>query len=301
MAAIKALEIADPSAIPVLKKALAGNGYVVALAADRIAEGNLHALVPDLAEAFERLCTDGVKRDPQCKGKIAIARVLHAMDFWDDRVFVRGLTITQPEGWGEHRDDTAAPLRGMCGVAHAQHARHDALDVLADLLHDPEAATRVLAATGLGDSGRPDATALLRYKVVEGDAEAEVLSACFESLFALAREASTVFALRFLDAHDDRAEMAVIALGTARIADAIDPIITWNMGCKPSRRHAIGFLALAMMRNDRATDYLIERVEGEGADAVGAAKALSTFAHDASIADRVRTAARGRREITSLF
>lgn len=311
IAAVRALDLADPSSLAKLRTALKGIGLVVAVAAEKLAEALNHDLVPELVEAFERLCTDGAKRDPQCRGKIAIVRALHALDVWEDGVFVRGLTVVQREGWGtpgNPAEDSAAALRGMCGVVHAQHARRDALEVLADLLHDPERATRVQAATGLGDAGRPDAAALLRYKIVEGDAESEVLSACFESLFALTREPAIAFAVRCLGTHDETAEVAALALGGARVVEAIDPLIEWSARARGPQRYAIGYLALAMIRNDRATEHLLEIVRSEGkADAVGAAKALATFKHDHGLVEQLRDAAKAqqdalaRREIAALL
>ena len=135
-----------------------GAGIVIAAAAKHVERGDA------LADAFGALVGDP-KRDPICRGKIAIARRLHALDHWDDRVFVGGLRIVQVEGGA----DSAAELRGVCGLAHAHFARADALDVLGELLADAERTTRVAAAQGLGDAGRPDASALLRYKVVCGD------------------------------------------------------------------------------------------------------------------------------------
>lgn len=311
MAAVRALDLADPVALAKLRTALKAVGLVVAVAADKIAEASIYDLQPELVESFERLGTDGAKRDPQCRGKIAIVKALHALNVWEDDVFVRGLTIEQREGWGTPKDpaeDTAAPLRGLCGVVHAQHARPDALEVLADLLHDPERAARIHAATGLGDAGRPDAAALLRYKILQGDAESEVLSACFESLFALTREPAVTFALRCLGQHDERAEVAALALGTARVAEATDPLIEWCSRCPPRQRHAIGYLALAMLRHDRATESLLDVIRSEGkGDAVGAAKALATFGHDRALVEQIREAAQAqkdaaaRREIEALL
>lgn len=307
IAAVRKIDLGDPTALATLRTALKSSGLVAAVAADKLAEAGNHDLVPELVESFQRLCTDGAKRDPQCKGKIAIVRALHALDVWEDAVFVRGLTIEQREGWGPEPEDTAAPVRGMCGVAHAQHARSDALDVLADLLHDRQRAARVHAATGLGDAGRPDAAALLRYKITEGDAETEVISACFESLFALTREPAVAFALRCLRDHDERAEAAALALGTARAAEAIDPLIEWCSTCLPRQRHAIGYLALAMLRHDRATAYLLDVIRSEGkGEAVGAAKALATFGHDRALVEQILEAAKAqqdaaaRREIAAM-
>jgi hypothetical protein len=57
----------------------------------QVAEHRLDDVVGELADAFTRLLGDDpVKRDPGCRGKLAIVRALHALDHWDDRVFVAG-------------------------------------------------------------------------------------------------------------------------------------------------------------------------------------------------------------------
>lgn len=278
-----------------------GAGVVIAAAARRVVELGLgdparaEPLIAELPAAFERLlAAPAAKRDPGCRGKLAIARALHELDRWEDGVFVRGLTVTQPEGYGESIDDTAAPLRGICGLAHAHFARRDALDVLAELLADPEPAARVAAARGLGDAGRPDATALLRYLVLGDEADPEVLAASFESLFTLAREPSIGFAIRMLDAGDDeRAEAAALALGSTRAAEALEPLVAWCEACVPARRQRAGFLALALLRTDPANAYLLGAVRTRvRTDAVAAARALATFREDAQLVEQLRESAR---------
>jgi hypothetical protein len=307
VADLRALDLAKPASLDKLRTALQTSiGFLVAAAANLVGEHRLEPVVPELAPAFERLCEDAVKRDPGCRGKVAIARALHALDDWDDRVFVAGLTYEQREGWGQ--EDTAAELRGVCGLAHAHFARADALDVLAALLGDPQRTTRVAAAQGLGDAGRPDAAALLRFKVMAGDTEPEVLAACLESLFALAREASYGFVVKLLAAHDERAEVAALALGGGRFADAFDALSRWCIGCAPVQRHRIGYLALALLRTPAATEYLLDAIRSHGRlDAVAAAGALATFKDDASVVEQIRAAAKlqkdraVRDEIAALF
>jgi hypothetical protein len=297
VAELRELDPAAPASLDKLRAALkSSTGFVVAAAAG----------VPELGAAFERLCEDPVKRDPACRGKLAVARALHTLDHWDDRVFVAGLHHVQREGWGQ--EDTAGELRGTAGLAHAHFAREDALDVLAELLGDPERTTRIAAAQAVGDAGRPDATALLRFKVLTGDPEPQVVSACLESLLSLAREASIPFALRLLGKHDERAEVAALVLGGARIAGAFDALTSWCIGASSEQRHRIGYLALALLRADPATEYLLDAIRSHGkADAIAAARALATFRDDATIAERVRDAARQQRdkaardEIAALF
>ncbi len=304
LSALRALDATAPGAADELRKALrTKNGLVVAAAAKRAGEHRLVALVEDLAAAFAPLIEDK-KKDPGSRGKIAIARALHDMDEWDDRVFVGGLRVVQSEG----DVDTAGELRGICGLAHVHFFKPDALDVLAMLLADPERNARIAAAQGLGDSGRPDATALLRYMLLLGiEHEPEVLATCFDALFALARDASADFAIELLAGTDDRAEAAAIALGSARVATACEPLVAWCGRCKPEQRRRVGYIALALLRSDAANAALLDAIRTKSsAEAVAAAKALATFKEDAAIAASLREVlsevdAATRREIEALL
>lgn len=294
LAALRKLDPSAPKSLDVLREALrAPSGIVVAAAAKQIGEHRIEALGPELADAFAPLCEEPVaKRDPGCRGKAAIARALHELDHWDDRVFVAGLRYTQEEG-RYPQEDTAAELRGICGLAHAHFGRSDALDALAVLLADPERTARVGAAQGLGDAGRPDASALLRYKLLTGDPDPEVLSACFQSLLDLAKESSIDFVAGFLADHDERAEAAALALGGGRITEALAPLIRWCSDCLPAQRHQFGYLALALLRADAANDVLLDAIRTRSrGDALAAARALATFKEAPGVADQLRAAAR---------
>ena len=271
-------------------------GIVVAGAARVVAARELEALVPAMAPAFARLVERGVERDPSCRGKIAIARALHELDRWDDDVFVPGVRLVQEEPvWGG-REDTAAELRGVCGMAFAHAHRPDALDVLADLLADPQRMARVAAATALGDSGRPDASALLRYKVRMGDAEPEVIAACLGSLLVLAPRASFELVASLLHGETDTATAAALALGESKRAEAAPLLIAWCDGITGATRARVGYLALALLRDDDANAYLLTQIrEARDADAIAAARALATFRDDTRLAARMREAAAAAR------
>lgn len=302
LAALRAVDAAPSSVASrdALKAALAFDkpncGIAIAAAAKRIAEHRIDALGPELADAFERLLGDtAVKRDPSCRGKIAIARALHDLDDWEERVFVRGLRVVQLEGMPDKdfkRDDTAAELRGICGLAHAHFARGDALDVLAALLADEERTTRLAAAQAIGDAGRRDGTALLRYFLLASDErEPEVLAAAFESLFAIDRDGSTEFAIEMLAHHDERGEAAALALGGARVSEAIEALGRWCSGCRPEQRYRVGYLAIALARCDAGNALLLDAIATRGkADAVAAAQALATFRDDANVVGQLREA-----------
>jgi hypothetical protein len=294
LAQIRALDTAQPDARAQLRDVLRSTaGLAIAAAAKRVGDDLIAPLAPELVTAFEALRTDPVKRDPGCRGKIAIARALHALDYWDERVFVAGLRITQLEGFGG--DDMAAELRGICGLAHAHLGRPDALDVLADLLADSRRTTRIAAAQAIGDTGRLDGAALLRLKLNLGDTEPEVLATCIESLLSLARDGAFDFVVRLLATHDDRAEAAALGLGGARIANAFEPLRAWSMGATPEQRRRVGYLALALLRSDDANAYLLGVVrDAAHPDAVAAARALATFKE--TLADEIRAAAREHKD-----
>ena len=283
----------DPEAV---REALRSKtGAIVALAARIVAGREMRGLLDELGPAFTRLCERPAERDPGCRGKIAIAKALRALDAWEDEVFVPGVSLAQHEPvWGG-KEDTAAELRAECAMAFAHSGREDALDVLADLLADTERAARAGAAQALGDTGRPDAAALLRYKVRVGDPEPDVVATCLESILALSPRLSLPFFATLLKGRDERAEAAALALGSSRLAAARPLLLAFCEEATADARERTGYLALALLRDDAANDHLLEVVrDGESPDAVAAARALATFRDDARLAARLRAAAEGR-------
>ncbi|HTJ45569.1 MAG TPA: HEAT repeat domain-containing protein [Kofleriaceae bacterium] len=291
----------DPSDSELRDALRSTTGVLVAAAAKLAAERGV--LLDELAPAFARLCERADKRDPGCRGKVAIARALHDADRWEEDVFAAGVRVVQREPiWGGTQD-TAAELRGICGLAYAHLSPTDALDVLAELLIDPERTARQGAARALGDLGRPDASALLRYKLLAGDEDGEVLAACCESLLHLQKHDAIAFLGRLCARDDERAEVVVLALGASRLEPALAPIVAWCERAMPEPRRRVGYLALALTR--LASDRLLDVVgQGEPADAVAAARALATFKDDPAVRASVVAAAKGRREareIEALF
>ena len=282
----------DPTSIDVTDALRSKIGVLVAAATPH---ASALGLVDELVPAFERLIEDGVKRDPTCRGKVALARTLHELDRWDDAVFVPGVALEQFEPAYGKPVDTATELRGICGLAHVHFARPDALDVLAKLLADPEVVPRIAAAKGLGDTGRADASALLRYKILLGDDEPDVVAACFESLLTLTGERARDFIAGFLESHDDRSELAVLALATSRLDETLPPILLWCERALPEQRGRVGYLALALMRRDDATAHLLQVIErGAPRDAIAAGRALATFKDDPAVRTQLAAAAKAQ-------
>lgn len=265
-------------------------GVLVAAAAGAAAAHGVEALIAELPAAYERLLERAVERDPGCRGKAAVVRALHDLDRWDD-VFAHALGYVQLEPvWGG-RVDTAAEVRAIAGYAYAHAGRSDALDALAGLLADPERSVRAAAARAIGDTGRTDATALLRFKVLTGDDEPEVLTACHGSLLALAAEASLRFAAAELDRGGDRAAAAALGLGESRLEAAVPVLTGW---CdRDGGDVRAGFVALAVLRREPATAYLLDVVRRDDRlpRVRAAIEALATFRDDQAVVARVLDAA----------
>lgn len=276
-AKLAAVRAGDPKAV---RDALASTNGILIAAAVR------HAEPASLVPVFTRLCEDGAKRDPGCRAKQAIAQALVEADLWEPEVFERGLRVTQLEGFDQ--TDTGSGVRAICGLAHARMFRPDVLDVLGDLLVDPVATARAGAAQALGMTS---GTSLLRMRLLLDDHEPEVLAACVESLLAIDREQQTPFVLRLLDAHDARAEVAALALGGARLASALEPLIAWCSGATPAQRDRVGYVAIALLRQDAGNAYLLDAVRSHGkASALAAARALATFEEENAAAVRAAAA-----------
>jgi HEAT repeat protein len=272
------------------------SGLVAAAAAEVAGEAGADELAGELEAAFARFLVDPVKRDPRCAAKLAIARALVELSRWSEEVFAAGIRDVQLEPVFGGREDTAAGLRGVSALAYAQLGQPDAVIAIADLLADPEAIARAAAARALGDSGRPDAIPLLRFKARIGDAEAEVLSAVFGSLLALDPADSLSFVAGFLEASGPAADAAALALGESRSSGALPPLLRWVAGAASIERRRVGFLALALLRLDAATDFLLHQIRTEApASAEAAARALAPFSHDGELAARVRAAAADNR------
>ncbi|CAN5358391.1 hypothetical protein BH11MYX1_BH11MYX1_16590 [soil metagenome] len=285
VAGLARLDPASPDAVDMVRMALrlkACPGFVVAAAAKAVGTHAMRDAVPELVAAFDALYL--AKRDPGCSGRLAIVIALHALDHWAAEVFERGLTLVQLEGDPNNRFDYGAAVRGACAQAHVHLLRADALDVCAEMLADAWAPARIGAARGLGESGRVDATATLRFKLALGPDDSEVMAACFDGLFELRRDPAIDFSIAMLKHQDERAEGAALALGSQRAAEATDALIAWCGGAPKASRHRVGYLALALLRSDAANSALATVIRtGAADDALAAGEALATFKHEPAV------------------
>jgi len=287
----------SPASLAHLRDALSNGASVVAAKAARIAgDHEIEGLAADLVAAVDRFLADPVRTDPGCKAKAAAAEALRRIGREDGDVFLRGVRHVQMEPTFGSREDTAAEFRGVCGLALAQMGHPQALTELVHLLADREPLARIAAARALGDTGRPEAVPLLRFKGLIGDPDPGVLGEVLAALLHLDADDGLGFVAGYL--HDPReaiAEGAALALGESRLDSAFEPLADWWRMPPPAALRRTCLLALALLRRAEAFDLLLETVEKAPLrDALAALDALSTYRHDPRLAQRSREAARRR-------
>lgn len=291
-------------ALDCLREALKDqSNFVVAKAAEFAAEGQALELLPELRATFDRLAGDDAQRvDKTCLAKNALARAMYELDYDDVAFYRRYLRFQQLEpGYGAATDG-AVDLRCTCALGLVASGAPDAVLDLLDLLNDPEWHARIGAIRALEQVDPFHAQIALRQKIVQGDDEPEVIAQCFSSLLKAAGEEALSFALEWLKGTDRiRQEAAALALGESRLEEALPPLIELCDSLTPhDPRTKIFFQALALLRRERATRYLVETIaDAPAPKAVCAAEALSIYSYNERLRNQV-TAIAVKRQIKSL-
>ena len=286
-------------ALDCLRKALKEkSNFLVAKAAEWTAEQLAYDLLPDLTAAFNRFMQDGLNTDKTCAAKRALARALYDLEY-DHAAFYRNhLYYSQLEPvWGG-TVDTAVDVRCTCALGLvASNDPRAALSVL-ELLHDPEPRARLGAVKAVELLQAFQAEIILRHKILQGDAEPEVMAQCFSSLVKAAAEESLEFISPFLDSENDvLRESAALALGESRLGEALDRLIEVCDGLSGFDPLIAGFYrAIAIQRNDKAFEYLMNKVADAPVNqAVQAAIALSMYNYNQDLEQQVIAIAKRRR------
>jgi HEAT repeat protein len=265
------------------------SNHVIAAAAATAEKMEAVALAPDLIQAFEKLMRDPAKLDQGCKATIAIAQALIQLEDPAARVYFAGIRHVQKEGSYGPPVDAAAPLRGLCARGLARMGHPDALLECVTLLADSEIAARTGAVRAVADSGRPDGVLLLRLKTLLGDQEIEVTGECFGGLLSLDPAGSVEFVAKFLNSSvEGIGEQAALALGESRSPAAFEVLReAWERGGLGEQRRTL-LVAIAMLRNDEALEFLLSRLGDEsGPVAADALAGLAFYARDEAVLARV--------------
>jgi HEAT repeat protein len=277
------------------------NGYLAGEAAAVVQELDLRALIPDLAASFERLLAAGAAADKGCLGKRRVLEALLAFAAGVAPVYLAGLRYTQREPAFPEAVDTAAPIRGLAAHALVEIDHGAAVAEITPLLADPEPTVRTEGARALGRSGLEAAAAVLHLKALLGDADPDVVAACFEGLLRIAPPRYLPVVAAALRGDDEpRAEAAALALGESRLREALPLLREALAGAAAPRRRQGLTMAIGLLRSDEASAFLLGLVAGAPeATAVAAVGALALHRHETALADRVRAAvaARGSRRL----
>lgn len=268
-----------------LTKCLSSKISLLAAKAARIAgECKLEDLAPQMVEAFERFLANAAASDRRCEAKLAIIRALEAMEYRAYDPFLRGSRHVQMEPTWNGHVDTAAELRAVSTVGLVRTNYPDVGVELVRLLADREREARIGAVRAIAYWGTQAGALLLRLKALTGDREPEVLAECFNALLHVEPGRSLDFVAAFLDNEDAAiAEGAALALGESRREEAFE-ILKAHVN-SPVRRAVL--LGIALVRNEAAIEYLIERIADRDAWA-----ALDIYKDDPGIQERIQLAAK---------
>mgnify|MGYP001029270332 CR=1 FL=1 len=288
----------DPTSeqsLALLKKALATKTNMVAGRAAEIAgDYQLYALEPNMVQAFGRFMINPQKTDPACIAKTALAEALYRMEAHQPDLFLTGIGHVQMEPvWGG-REDTAAKLRGLCALGLVRINYDRVMLELAQLLADPEPDARISAARAIAYTGMVnEGELLLRFKTLVGDESPQVLSECLSALLQLAPESSLSFVAGFLHRDDPAVQgAAAVALGESHLVQAFPFLETaWEDALEADLKKTL-LLSIALLRHERALEFLVSLLVSGGQTGKDALEALSMYRDDERIWSRVEAAMR---------
>jgi HEAT repeat protein len=275
---------------------------VVSKAATLAGERSLVDLTPLLLTAYARFLEDPVKRDPNCIAKGAIARALVNLGCDDVDFYLAGIRYTQPEPvWGGSAD-SAIDVRCSCalGLVNTRYSR--AIQELTTLLHDKEARARVGAAHAISCGNPREAEAVLRLKVLVGDAEAEVIGECFTGLMSIAPLECLPFVATHLSSDNQGVrDYAALALGESRNPKVVEYLkAAWDASGPFGEFPIVLIRAAALNRTEAAFDWLMAIIEtGAARHSDAAVEALSVYERNAKLSERVKRALENRRTLHS--
>lgn len=261
-----------------MRKGLAQrNNFIAAKAADLVREFHLPQLIPEMLAAFSRFLENPEKSDPQCWAKNAISRALASLEYQEADVFLRGMRHIQMEPVYGGRSDSAGTLRATCALALVQCRgipNHDVLVHLLDLLADEDKTVRAEVARAIEQVGSPSAALLLRLRAVLRKDEPEVLGACYSGVLRIEGLSAIPWVANFLDSADDAAGEAALALAGTHSAEAFQILRECLEKAHDPWFLSVLFSAIALTRQDAATEYLLDLVRTESLHAEAAIDAL---------------------------
>jgi HEAT repeat protein len=291
LAAVRKEPSSEASRERLAKGLASASNLVIAKAANLVREYKLAGHSEAMADAFAQLMLDPYKLDKGTAALTAIAQALLETRAGAEAepVYRAGVRHVQLDGPPAERDN-AGQLRGYCGLGLADLKTRDAMTQLVDLLADPEPATRIAGARGLGRFGPADAGLVLRLKLRVGDLNADVLGECMTGMLLLDPSGSIAAVIERLSHEQPEVrDAAAMALGESRLTAALSPLCEHFAREADVQSRKMALLAIALLRSAAAVDYLVNVVASFPVnDAVAAVEALNLYRHDVSLRERVR-------------
>ncbi len=280
------------------------NNYLVAKAADQVAQRCIDQLLPDLLAAFDRFFEDAPKRDPQCWAKNSLSRALAALELQEPEPFLRGLRHVQLEGsWGGS-SDTAGPLRGTCALALVQCRtipEPELLRLLLDLLADREKSARADAVRAIAQVGSPAASLVLRLRALMAGEEAEILGACYAAVLDIEGAKALPWINRFLAEEDDAGGEAALAMASTHTPEAFDLLKARWQSARDPWFGSVLLSAIALTRQTAATDFLLDLANSDSHHAEPAVEAVLRALPSDEIVARLKSLVAGNSRLERIF
>lgn len=272
-----------------LRKALAAKNHIhIVEAIQKVGELKVLELEPELVVLFEHFAGAADEEDKRCLAKTAIVKALRQLGIDRPALFLEAIHTQEPVF--PDRDD-ATLLRVEGALALTDFGHPDAAEIMVDLLVDPMPDVRITAVRCLLAVVPHQAYLLLRLKVQLGDKATPVLDECFAALLETDPRRSIPFVGEFLGSrNDDTRTAAAIALGESRQQKAFELLRDrWQ------HEHDEGFRgtllhAVAMLRQDYATRFLVSLIEAGKRGAADALLALAPYRGVESIRNDVAAA-----------
>jgi hypothetical protein len=289
-----------------LRRALKDRSNLVVAKAAKIAgELRVSEVIPEMVAAFERMMANPAKLDRRCAATFEFATALYALDYTEPEVYLKGIRHVQMEASFGPPVDEAAKLRAQCALGLVRTRHPEAMTAVTELLADSQPHARIGAIRALATNGGESGTLLLRYKALLGDKDPEVIGECFSGLLAADFTRSLPFIAKFMD-HDDEdvSQSAILAIGAQRRAEAFEVLREkWDRSVFTEIRGTL-LTAIAMVRVDEATDFLIDLLETSATPAaVEVVKVLAAYHREERVRERVKKAIeeRGSLELKAAF
>jgi hypothetical protein len=281
------------------------SNLVVAKAAKVARELRIGTLLPEMMAAFETLMKDAPRLDKRCAATTELLTAMYELDYVEPAPYLQGLKHVQLEASFGPPVDEAAKLRAVSAQGLLRTRYPDALSEVVQLLVDREPAARAGAVRALGTNGGECGVLLLRFKVLIGDREPEVLAECFAGLLAAAADKSVDLVARYVDSEDEAvAEAAMLALGESRRPTAYQVLKEkWDRTMKrPTRKILLVWMAAS--RLDEAISFLVSLIETASTQTAGdSIEALSIYRNNERITKAVHdgVAARADKALLERF